>query len=71
MGVLLHGSGHGRLRLSLWAFHVLLGMGLLAFEWGGGGLNTLFDPWKCTFTLGAGGTQEGKEAQSRPPNHHQ
>ena len=32
-GVLLCGSGHGRLRLR--AFHALLGGGLLAFEWRG------------------------------------
>ena len=54
MGI-LRGSGHGRLQLSLRAFHALLGGGLLAFEWGGGGLNTLLDSRKCTFNLGAGG----------------
>ena len=43
-GVLLYGrSGHARLRLSLRAFHALLGGGLLAFEWGGAGLNTLLN----------------------------
>ena len=73
MGVLLCGSGHGRLRPGLRAFHTLLTGGLLAFEWGGGGLNTLLDSRKCTFNLGAGGgggTQEGQEARSRPPHHH-
>ena len=59
--------------LGLRAFHALLGGGILAFEWGGGVLNTLLDPQKCTLNLGAeggGGAREGKEAQSRPPNHH-
>ena len=50
-------------------FHALLRGGTLAFEWGGGGVNTLLDPQKGTFNL-AWGTQEGKKAQSRPPNHH-
>ena len=61
-GVLLCGrSGHGRLRLGLWAFHALLGGGILAFEWGG--MNTLVNRQKCTFNLGAReGAQEGKEA---------
>ena len=36
MGVLLCGSGHGRLQPGLRAVHALLGGGLLAFEWGGG-----------------------------------
>ena len=64
-GVLLFGtSGHGRLRPRLWAFRALLGGGILAFERGGGGLNTLMSLRKCTLNLGAGGTQEGKEAQS-------
>ena len=72
MGVLLCGNGHGKLRLSLWAFHALLGGGLLAFERGGGGLNTLFDARKGTFILGAvgGGAQEGKEPRSHLRNHH-
>ena len=47
-------GGHGRLRPSLRAFHALLRRGLLAFEWGGGGLNTLLDRPQCTFNLGAG-----------------
>ena len=54
-GVLLCGSGHGRLGRSLWASHSLLGRGLLAFEWGGGGLNILLDARKCTFNLDAAG----------------
>ena len=55
-GVLLCGkSGHGRLRVGLQAFHTLLRGGILAFEWGGGGLNSLLDPRKCTFNLGARG----------------
>ena len=36
-------------------FHALLGGGLLAFEWGGGGLNTLLNSRQCTFNLGARG----------------
>ena len=47
-GVLLCGSGHGRLWPGLQAFHALLGGGHLAFEWGGGGLNTLLGCQKCT-----------------------
>ena len=72
MGVLFYGSGHGRLRPSLRAFHALLSKGLLASEWGGGGLNTLLNSRKSTLNLGAGGggTQEGMEARSRPPHHH-
>ena len=54
-GILLYGSGHGRLRPGLRAFHALLGGGLLTFEWGGGGLNTLLHSRKCTFKLGARG----------------
>ena len=71
--LLLGGSVHGRLRPGLRAFHALLGGGLLAFEWGGGGLNTVLLSRKCTFNLGAwvlGGTQEGQKARSRPPHHH-
>ena len=53
--VLVHGrSDHGRLRLGLRGFHALLGRGILAFEWGGGGVNTLLNPRKCTFNLRAG-----------------
>ena len=54
-GVLLCGSGHGRLQPGLRAFHTLLGGGLLAVEWGAGGLNTLLGCRKCTFNLGAWG----------------
>ena len=50
--VLLCGrSGDGRLRLSLLAFHALLGI----LEWAGGGMNTPLDPGKCTFNLGSSG----------------
>ena len=56
-----------RLHLSLRAFHALLGGGLLVFERGGGGLNTLLDPQKCTFNLGAegGGGGSGRARKLR------
>ena len=63
-GVLLCRGGHGRLRPGLRAFHALLGGDLLAFEWGGGGNSNLG-------AKGGGGAQEGKEAQLRPPHHHE
>ena len=45
MGVLVYGkSGLGRLHPRLWAVHALLKGGILAFEWVGGGLNTLLSP---------------------------
>ena len=66
MGVLLCGSGHGRLRLGLRAFHALLGGGLLAFELGGGDLDTLLGRRKCTFSLGAGEGGGGLGGQESP-----
>ena len=59
------GSGHGRLHLGLWAFQALFGGGILAFEQGVGGLNTLFKLRKCTFNLsgGKGGAPKGKKAK--------
>ena len=52
--VLLCGRfGHGRLRLDLRAFYALLGGGIFAFEWGGGGLKTLLSLTSCTLNLGA------------------
>ena len=70
-GVPPYGSGHGRLGLSLRAFHSLLGGGLLAFKCGGCGLNTLLDARKCTFSLGAlgGGGGLGGQGSSVKLSH--
>ena len=66
MGVVLDHSDYGKSRLSLQAFHILLGRGLFALEWGGGGMNTLLNPQKRTFNLGIGQVLGGKRNSVTP-----